>query len=220
MPRNVKPPVSREQWLDLKLREFDCADDKRDADSLAHRMGKAFWMDFRNRREELRQGGMSLVQAYRAAITEMAEHVPAEAELKGRNGPYSKYQKIRKAGEEYREKRKYADHRAITRSELHRLLAGKESSPLRDIEWVAENLFPGLDVLSLDPEDIPSRSALNLLEWASKNPNEFRQVYDRERVRNAVTAHISLADSGRAHEEVMKELLAAKALIEQEEAHG
>jgi hypothetical protein len=208
--------VSREFWLDLQSLQFNCKEDKGDVWSAAMRTGKPFAQDFAARRDELRKGGKSLTEAYRTAIAEFAPHVPTHEQLE-KGGDYAKYQRMRRASERNKRKREGETEVFVTRQDMHERLKGKKSSIVRDVEWVDEHLFPGVDILALDLDDVPSRSALNLLEWATSNQTEYRRDYSKERIKSALTQNIALSDSGRDHEKLMAELLAAKAEIEGEE---
>lgn len=226
MPRTPKKdyePVSQEKWIAFKDREYD-SDDKvanRDNKRDLHRqvlklnakicLGDGFRREFQDRRDTLRSGGKSLTEAYRTAILEFARRIPTHEALV-EDGTYRAFEQKRLAHQRYKEDREVEKRVSLTRLELHEELAGKRAK-IEDVDWVAEHLFAGLDVLTLDPEDIPSRMALNMLESANNNKPDFWSGYRKELVLRAAK-RTSLSDSGRGHVEVMQELFAEKAVFD------
>jgi hypothetical protein len=201
---NYEPP-SREKWLEYQFHEFQCAEDKADVDRMARKQGAVFLAEFREHKEKLRKGGMSIEIAWQTAIREFAPRVPTRDELK-KNGTFAKYERNRRSSKRQSDANKLRVDNAMTRRDLHEALAGKKGS-VPPIEWVAENLFDEIDILGLDPADIPSRTALNMLEWAKNDRARFWKEHADHEARKAA-GRISLSDSGRNHEEVMRELCA------------
>lgn len=209
-----REPVCREKWAENVFREFDCKEDKREIHRLMCKMGLAFQQDFRTRRDELKRGGMSLAESYRTAIRELAENIPTRAQLAA-NGTFGKYERMKRARKTYKEKRVLAVTKGLTRVELHRELRGKKSTVLEDVEFVADHLSPDLDILGLDPDEIPSRSALNMLVWANSNPDKYWSDNVKERLRIESARRGALADNGQDDKALMYELIRAGREIEE-----
>jgi hypothetical protein len=184
---NYEPP-SREKWLEYQFHEFKGSEDKADVDRMARKTGMNFLVEFKEHKESLRKSGMSIANAWQTAIRDFADRVPTRDELKKRGT--------------------LRVDDAMSRLDLHKALAGKPAK-IEDVDWVAEHLFPGLDILSLEPKDIPSRIALNMLDSAKDNQPEFWKGYRDELSRRA-NKRTSLSDSGRSHVEVMGELFAER----------
>jgi hypothetical protein len=199
-------PACREKWLEFRCHEFEYAQDKADIDRMARTQGAVFLAEFRERREVLRKGGMNIKQVYRTAIGELADRIPTREECK--KGAFRAYERNRRASQRNKDEHDVLVGNVMSRMELHAALAGKKSS-VPDIEWVAENFYAGVDILALDPADIPSRTALNRLESAISDPAKFWAAFDNHEDRKA-SGRVSLSDSGRSHVEVMQELFAER----------
>jgi hypothetical protein len=204
-------PTSRDRWLDQKHLEFDCKEDKREAARLGMRLGVDFWTGFTRKRDALKRGGLSVREAWRRAIVEVADQVPSRKTLR-ETGEYTKSERQRAVRKKRKAKRDCAAVEGMSRIELHRELAGKKGS-VPGIEWVAEHLFAEVDILALDPADIPSRTALNMLEWAKGDQAKFWDDYDKHEERKA-RGRTSLSDSGRSHVEVTRELFAERDVLD------
>jgi hypothetical protein len=203
---NYEPP-SREKWLEYQFHEFKGSEDKADVDRMARKTGMNFLVEFKEHKESLRKSGMSIANAWQTAIRDFADRVPTRDELKKR-GTYTKYERNRRSSRRQENASKLRVDDAMSRLDLHKALAGKPAK-IEDVDWVAEHLFPGLDILSLEPKDIPSRIALNMLDSAKDNQPEFWKGYRDELSRRA-NKRTSLSDSGRSHVEVMGELFAER----------
>ncbi len=195
---NYEPPC-REKWLEYRFHDFEYGQDKADIDRMARKEGSIFLREFRHRREEVRRGGMSVKDAYRTAIIEFAERVPTREECK--KGDFKKYERNRRASNRTKDEHDSLVGNAMSLMELHESLAGKTGT-VPDIEWVAANLFAGVNLLDLDPDDIPSQTAANMLLGAKQDPAKFWAALYVHQEKKAAD-RTSLSDSGRGHEEVM-----------------
>jgi hypothetical protein len=200
-------PVCREKWLEFKFHDFEYTQDKSDVDRMASLLGEIFQAEFRKRKEELRQGGMSVKSSWQTTIGEFADRVPTREERK-KDGTFKKYERNRRASNRTKDEHDVLVGNAMARMELHNFLAGKTGT-VPDIEWVAANLFAGVDLLALDPEDIPSQTAANMLEGAKEEPAKFWAALYAHQDKKAAD-RTSLSDSGRTHVEVVGELFAER----------
>jgi hypothetical protein len=222
MPRTPKKdyePVSREKWTDFTFREFDSDDPIKNRESKrdVHRavlklsakacLGVAFRREFQNRRDELARRGKSLTGAYRMAIGEFAHCIPTQKEL-AEGGAYTKYNQMALASTRYEEDREMEKAVPVTLAWLHKRLAGKTSST-SDMDWVAENLNSSTQIVELDLADIPSRTALNMLESAIDDKPKFWEAYNRELARRAAAQRSPLTDSNRDQALVLEEIVGA-----------
>lgn len=84
----------------------------------------------------------------------------------------------------------------------------RRSYTLPDIvDWVAEHILFPID--KLDANDVPNGQALAMWDWARKEPEAFRSMYDSKRMPNRaqIDRGIGMSDSGSEMSGLIDELL-------------